>query len=141
MDSSRNTTSRCKLAATIMAMIPSCSSLFESTGAENTPAIVSIEGDNLDQRIREADLAQVVEGHPDMSPMDELLEESASDFDSVVYILENMQTWEACRWRIAAAMFPELTSELCDAMVTDLGERITMQEIETWYAGEPCFIR
>lgn len=94
----------------------------------------------LDARIRAADQAEVVEGHPDFGPTQSLLEEYAGDLDTSFYILDNMHTWRACRWRLAAAINPEHVGEICDQMVETLDDSVLADEVKACHNGERCLI-
>ena len=95
---------------------------------------------SLDEQIRAADLASVVEAHPDLGPTIALLEHFAGDIETTYFILENMKTWISCRWRIAAAVNPDFVDEICGRMVAVVGDRIVSHEVEACYDGETCLI-
>ena len=96
---------------------------------------------SLDEQIRAADLAIVVEGHPDFGPTRAPLDLVAGDIESTFYVLEQMGTWVSCRWRLAAAINPDFVDEICDRMVAVAGDRILSHEVEACHNGETCLIR
>ena len=57
------------------------------------------------------------------------------------YILDNMRTWRACRWRLAATQNAEHLDEICDRMAETLRDELLPHEVEACYRAEGCLIR